>query len=48
MKEYVRTETQQKVIDAMSKVYEKLVEQKRKTGGELVVSRDGKIVRIKP
>ena len=48
MKEYKRTPNQQKIIDGMSKVYEKLIEFKKKTNSELVILKDNKIVRIKP
>jgi hypothetical protein len=41
------TPTQKKIIDAMDKVYEKLIEFKKKTNSDLVVMQDGKIVRIK-
>ena len=39
---------QQKIIDAMSLVHEKLIEFKKKMNSELVVIVDGKIVRKKP
>lgn len=32
----------------MDKVYEKLIEFKRKMNGELVILKDNKIIRIKP
>ncbi|WP_185963124.1 hypothetical protein [Flavobacterium gawalongense] len=48
MKEYKRSQNQQKIIDGMSKVYEKLIEFKKKTNSELVILKDNKIVRIKP
>jgi hypothetical protein len=38
----------QKIIDGMDKVYEKLIEFKKKMNSELVVMKDDKIVRIKP
>ncbi|PWJ89259.1 hypothetical protein BC749_1246 [Flavobacterium araucananum] len=41
------TPTQKKIIDAMDKVYEKLIDLKKKTNSDLVVMQDGKIVRIK-
>ena len=39
---------QQLIIDGMKLVWERLIESKRKSGGELVVMREGKIVRVKP
>ncbi len=47
MKKYKTTANQKKIIDAMGKVYEKLIESKKKTNSDLVVMQDGKIVRIK-
>ncbi len=43
-----RTENQAKIIAGMDKVYEKLVEFKRKINGEIVILKDNKIVRVKP
>ncbi|MGX7668848.1 hypothetical protein [Flavobacterium pedocola] len=48
MKAYKRTSTQTKILESMDKVYEKLIEYKRKTNSDLVILKDGKIVRIKP
>jgi len=48
MKEYKRSQNQQKIIDGMNKVYEKLIEFKKKKNSELVILKDNKIVRIKP
>lgn len=48
MKEYKRTEHQQKIIDGMEKVYENLIEFKKRANSELVVMENDKIVRIKP
>ena len=48
MKEYKRSQNQQKIIDGMTKVYEKLIEFKRKSNSELVILKDNKIVRVKP
>ena len=48
MKEYKRTPTQTKILEGMDKVYEKLIEFKKKMNSELVVMQDDKIVRIKP
>ena len=47
MPEYKRSEVQQKIIDGMEKVYEKLISFKIKVNSDAVVTRDGKIVRIK-
>ncbi|MBF4473572.1 MULTISPECIES: hypothetical protein [Flavobacterium] len=48
MKEYKRSQNQQKIVDGMNLVYEKLIEFKRKANSELVIVKDDKIVRIKP
>lgn len=48
MKEYKRTSTQTKILEGMDKVYEKLIEFKKKMNSDLVVMQDDKIVRIKP
>ncbi len=37
-----------KIQIGMDLYYQRLIESKRRTGGELVVWRDGKVVRIKP
>ena len=42
------TPTQKKIIEAMDKVYENLIEYKKMKNSDLVVMKDGKIVRIKP
>ncbi|CAA9203031.1 hypothetical protein FLACOL7796_04576 [Flavobacterium collinsii] len=42
------TPTQKKILDAMDEVYENLIEYKKKKNSDLVVMKDGKIVRIKP
>lgn len=47
-KPYKRTETQAKILAGMDKVYEKLIEFKKKMNSELVIMQDDKIVRIKP
>jgi sulfur carrier protein ThiS len=39
---------QKKIIDAMATVYDKLIEFKKSKDSELVVMKDGKIVRTKP
>ncbi|MFB9077110.1 hypothetical protein ACFFLS_03285 [Flavobacterium procerum] len=48
MKEYKRSVNQQKIVDGMNKVYEKLIEFKKKSNSELVIIKDNKIVKIKP
>lgn len=41
------TPTQKKIIEAMDKVAEKLIEFKKTNDSDLVVMKDGEIVRIK-
>lgn len=48
MKTYKRTPNQTKIIEGMDKVYEKLIEFKKKMNSELVILKEDKIVRIKP
>ncbi|WP_168801961.1 hypothetical protein [Chryseobacterium candidae] len=48
MKPYKSTENQAKILAGMDKVYEKLIEFKKKMNSELVIMQDDKIVRIKP
>jgi len=48
MKTHKRSVQQIKISEAMKKVYEKVIEFKKKNNSELVVLRDGEIVRIKP
>jgi hypothetical protein len=48
MKTYKRTLNQTKIIEGMDKVYEKLIEFKKKMNSELVILKEDKIVRIKP
>jgi len=48
MKTFKRTANQTKILEGMDKVYEKLIEFKKKANSELVVLKDGKIVRVKP
>lgn len=48
MKTYKRTSNQTKIIEGMDKVYEKLIEFKKKMNSELVILKEDKIVRIKP
>jgi len=48
MKTYKRTLNQKRILEGMDKVYEKLIEFKKKMNSELVILKDDKIVRIKP
>ena len=48
MEKYKRTSNQTKILEGMDKVYDKLIEFKRKMNSEMVVLKDSKIVRIKP
>jgi hypothetical protein len=48
MKTYKRTPNQDKVVLGMDKVYEKLIEFKKKMNSELVILKEDKIVRRKP
>jgi hypothetical protein len=42
------TVTQTKVLEGMDKVYEKLIEFKKRMNSELVILKDDKITRVKP
>lgn len=48
MKTYKRTVHQNKILDALDKVYDKLIKFKKKNNSELIVLENNKIVRIKP
>lgn len=48
MKMYKRTSNQKRILEGMEKVYDKLIEFKRKMNSELVILKDDKIVKIKP
>ena len=48
MKKHERTSNQKKILDGMDKVYEKLIEFKKKMNSELVILKDNKIIRVKP
>lgn len=48
MKTYKRTSHQIKILEAMDKVYEKLIEFKKKANSELVILKDNQIIREKP
>lgn len=47
-KKEIQIEEKSKILKGLEKVYEKLVEFKKKNNSELVVIQDGKIVKIKP
>ncbi|WP_435353811.1 hypothetical protein [Emticicia sp. SJ17W-69] len=48
MKPHKLSEQQTKILEGMDKVYEKLIEFKKKNKSDLVVLKGDKIVRIKP
>lgn len=48
MKKHKRSANQTKILEGMEKVYERLIEFKKKMNSELVILKDGKIVRVKP
>lgn len=48
MKTYNRTQNQTKILNGMDKVYDKLIEFKKKMNSEIIILKDNKIVRIKP
>ncbi len=48
MEKYKRTSHQSKILEGMDKVYDRLIEFKKKMNSELVILKDGKIVRVKP
>lgn len=48
MKTHKRTQNQAKILEGMDKVYEKLIEFKKKMNSELIVFEDNKIKKIKP
>ena len=48
MKKHNQTKTQIKILEGMEKVYEKLIEYKKKMNTELVILKDNKITHIKP
>jgi hypothetical protein len=47
-KAHKRTPNQTRILEGMDKVYEKLIEFKKKMNTELVIMKDGKIIRVKP
>jgi hypothetical protein len=48
VKNYKRTPNQIKILEGMEKVYEKLIEFKKKANSELVILKGNKIIRVKP
>ncbi len=48
MKTHKMTPNQTKILEGMDKVYDKLIEFKKKMNSELVILKDNQIVRIKP
>jgi hypothetical protein len=48
MKTHKRTQNQTKILEGMDKVYEKLIEFKKKMNSDLIILKDNKITRIKP
>ena len=48
METHKMTANQIKILQGMDKVYDKLIEFKKKMNSELVVLKDNKIIRIKP
>ena len=48
METHKMTSNQIKILEGMDKLYDKLIEFKRKMNSELVILKDNKITRIKP
>lgn len=48
MKTHKMTPNQTKILNGMEKVYDKLIEFKKKMNTELVILKDNKITRVKP
>ena len=48
MKSDKRSPEQIKILEGMDKVYEKLIEFKKRMNSELVIIKKGKIVKVKP
>lgn len=48
MKTYNRTQNQTKILNGMDKVYDRLIEFKKKMNSEIIILKDNKIIRIKP
>ena len=47
MKAYKRTATQSKILAGMEKVYQRLIDSKKKSNSEIVILKDNKIVHVK-
>ena len=48
MKEYKRNAQTQKILDGLEIAYLRLLEYKKKINSDLVILKDGKIIRVKP
>lgn len=48
MKSDKRSQEQIKILEGMDKVYEKLIEFKKRMNSEIVILKKGKIVKVKP
>lgn len=48
MKKHKITANQKKILKGMDKVYDKVIEFKKRMNSELVILEDNKIVRVKP
>jgi hypothetical protein len=48
METHKMTPNQTKILEGMDKVYDKLIEFKKKMNSELVILKDNEITRIKP
>jgi hypothetical protein len=48
METHKMTPNQTKILEGMDKVYDKLIEFKKKMNSELVILKDNKITRIRP
>jgi hypothetical protein len=48
MEKHKFTPTQIKILEGMDKVYDKLIEFKKKMNSELVIIKDNMITRVKP
>ncbi len=48
METHKMTPNQTKILEGMDKVYDKLIEFKKKMNSELVVLKDNEITRVKP
>lgn len=48
MKNFKRTENQDRILKSMDLVYEKLIDFKKSKNSDLIIVKNDKIVRIKP